>query len=234
MIDVNLLALCEKYITHLTKILLDILQHHPYSFVDFIQPALEFSMFYAFTPEGVVQVYERFIIQCLNIIKGVVMCVEYKSSKNNLGGNSYIIDILSSFLTQCYFSDTCQAAEIKEKFFTPNILTEICNKLVTHYFLLTSEDLSVWDSDPESFSIDEIGESWKYNLRSCTETLFVALIHEYKELAPILISIIHSVYPIVPSNDLAGILKKDAVYNAVGLAAFFLFDEVCKFISFFK
>lgn len=105
-------------------------------------------------------------------------------------------------------------------------MTEICNKLVTHYFLLTSEDLAVWDSDPESFSIDEIGESWKYNLRSCTETLFTALIHEYKELAPIIMNLIQSVSTIVPSNDLAGILKKDAVYNAVGLSAFFLFDQV--------
>jgi len=27
----------------------------------------------------------------------------------------------------------------------------MCRKLVTHYFLLTRDDLELWDSDPESF-----------------------------------------------------------------------------------
>lgn len=27
----------------------------------------------------------------------------------------------------------------------------MCRKLVTHYFLLTHDDLELWDSDPESF-----------------------------------------------------------------------------------
>lgn len=36
-------------------------------------------------------------------------------------------------------------------FFAANTLTEMCRKLVTHYFLLTREDLELWDSDPESF-----------------------------------------------------------------------------------
>jgi hypothetical protein len=36
-------------------------------------------------------------------------------------------------------------------FFTADTLTEMCRKLVTHYFLLTRDDLELWDSDPESF-----------------------------------------------------------------------------------
>lgn len=31
----------------------------------------------------------------------------------------------------------------------------------------------------------------------------------------------------ISPDDLPGILKKDAVYNAVGLAAFDLYDDVC-------
>lgn len=44
-----------------------------------------------------------------------------------------------------------------------------------HYFLLTSEEFELWDSDPESYVMDEGGDSWKYNLR-------VRLLHPWKEL----------------------------------------------------
>lgn len=29
---------------------------------------------------------------------------------------------------------------------------EICRRLVTHYFLLTKEELTMWEEDPEGFS----------------------------------------------------------------------------------
>ena len=31
---------------------------------------------------------------------------------------------------------------------------------------------------------------------------------------------------LIPPNDMSSIIKKDALYNAIGLAAFELFDEV--------
>jgi hypothetical protein len=73
--------LCEKFIIHLTKVLLAVLEHHPFSYVDMIQPSLEFSVFYVFTPTGKPLLFERFIIQCLNLIKGILLCAEYKPAK---------------------------------------------------------------------------------------------------------------------------------------------------------
>jgi hypothetical protein len=69
---------------------------------------------------------------------------------------------LSSFFTYSVFTilpffaetkelGTLRAHEIKMAFFTADTLTEICRRLVTHYFLLTFYDLELWDSDPESF-----------------------------------------------------------------------------------
>lgn len=37
-------------------------------------------------------------------------------------------------------------------FFTYPTLTEICRRLVSHYFLLTEEELTMWEEDPEGFS----------------------------------------------------------------------------------
>ncbi|XP_069689548.1 importin-11 isoform X2 [Periplaneta americana] len=146
----NLLELCEKFIIHLTKVLIAVLEHHPFSYVDLIQPSLEFAVYYVFTPSGETLLFERFIIQCLNLIKGILLCAEYKPAK---------------VIEETKEPGTLRAHQIKMSFFTANTLTEMCRKLVTHYFLLTRDDLELWDSDPESFATDEGGESWKYSLR---------------------------------------------------------------------
>lgn len=44
-----------------------------------------------------------------------------------------------------------EAHKIKMDFFQFGTLREICHRLVSQYFLLTSEDLSNWDADPEGF-----------------------------------------------------------------------------------
>lgn len=64
---------------------------------------------------------------------------------------------LVSCLAFCMFSTdvqdpaTMEAAQIKMTFFTYSTITEMCRRLVLHYFLLTEEELSTWDNDPEGF-----------------------------------------------------------------------------------
>lgn len=144
------MELCEKFIVHLTKILLSVLDVHPFSFVDFIQPSLEFSVYYVFTQGGEGLLFERFIIQCFNLIKGILLCAEFKPAK--------IAELTKE-------PETLRAHQIKMSFFQTNTLTEMCRKLVSHYFILTKDDLEMWDSDPETFANGEVGESWKYSLR---------------------------------------------------------------------
>lgn len=49
-----------------------------------------------------------------------------------------------------------EAYKIKMDFFQFGTLREICHRLVSQYFLLTSEDLSNWDADPEGFCESEL------------------------------------------------------------------------------
>ncbi|KAK9880322.1 hypothetical protein WA026_010202 [Henosepilachna vigintioctopunctata] len=207
-----ILELCEKYISHLTKVLISLLDIHPISFIHLIQQSLEFTMYYLFTNEGSQFLYERFTIHCFNIIKGIVLCDEYKPSRVSQSNK---------------MPDALRASDIKLSFFQPAILTEICKRLVTHYFVLTQDELDTWDADPESFANDEIGDSWKYSLRPSMETVFVTIFHEFRGvLAPVLVDLIRESSGLVPPEDMQGILKKDAVYNAVSLAAFDLYEEV--------
>lgn len=61
--------------------------------------------------------------------------------------------------------ETLRAHKIKQGFFTPAVVSDIGRKLVGHYFILTQDELNEWDADPEAFSNDECGDSWKYSLR---------------------------------------------------------------------
>ena len=44
-----------------------------------------------------------------------------------------------------------QAYKIKTTFFTFDTLSEVCQRLISQYFLLTHDDLTNWDTDPEGF-----------------------------------------------------------------------------------
>ncbi|NXD07011.1 IPO11 protein, partial [Nothocercus nigrocapillus] len=202
----------EKTIILFTKVLLDFLDQHPFSFTPLIQRSLEFAVSYVFTEAGEGVVFERFIVQCMNLIKMIVKNYAYKPSKN--------IEDSSP--------ETLEAHKIKTAFFTYPTLMEICRRLVAHYFLLTEEELTMWEEDPEGFTVEETGgDSWKYSLRPCTEVLFIDIFHEYNQtLTPVLLEMVHSLQGKCKPNFIVLFFFLPPVYNAVGLAAYELFDSV--------
>ncbi|KAL4683751.1 hypothetical protein H8959_021445 [Pygathrix nigripes] len=148
----------------------------------------------------------------MNLIKMIVKNYAYKPSKNFEDSSP----------------ETLEAHKIKMAFFTYPTLTEICRRLVSHYFLLTEEELTMWEEDPEGFTVEETGgDSWKYSLRPCTEVLFIDIFHEYNQtLTPVLLEMMQTLQGPTNVEDMNALLIKDAVYNAVGLAAYELFDSV--------
>ncbi|XP_040196349.1 importin-11 [Rana temporaria] len=202
----------EKIIILFTKVLLDFLDQHPFSFIPLIQKALEFAVSYVFTEAGDGVVFERFIVHCMRLIKMIVKNNSFKPSKNYEDSKP----------------ETINAHQIKMSFFTYPTLTEICRRLVTHYFVLHEEERAMWEEDPEGFAVEESGgDSWKYSLRPCSEVLFIDIFHEYSQtLMPVLLEMVHTLQGPTPIEDLNALLIKETVYNAVGLAAYELFDSV--------
>ncbi|XP_043499006.1 importin-11 [Polistes fuscatus] len=206
------MEVCDKFIINLIKVLIEVLEMHPLCYVELIPTTLEFSVFYCFTEAGQALAFEKFLIQCLNLMKCILLSVWYRPAK--------VIEETKDPLT-------LRAYQLRQKFFVRETLTEICTRLVTHYFLLTPADLELWDTDPENLASDDGGEPWKYNLRACTQLVFLAVFHQYKDvLASVLLDLIRRYHQPIEPNNLPAILLKDAVYNAVGLAAFDLYDEV--------
>ena len=138
----------EKFILKHMKFLNFFIEMHRFSFVDFVPMVFEFSFHYVFH-EGTNMIFEEnvitfpnFAIQCLNLMKGIL--------QTPMGSDS---------------EKEAPLIAIKNNFFTAERLTYIFDKIIMHYFLLTRQDFELWDADPESFVLDEGGDSWKYNLR---------------------------------------------------------------------
>uniref|UniRef100_A0A8C5C3D6 Importin 11 n=1 Tax=Gadus morhua TaxID=8049 RepID=A0A8C5C3D6_GADMO len=202
----------EKTIILYTKVLLDFLDYHPVAFISLIQQSLEFAVSYLFTHVGEGVTFERFTVQCMNLIKMILQNHTYKPAKNIEDSKP----------------ESLEAHNIKTAFFTHPTLTEIGRRLVSHYFLLTEEELALWEEDPEGFAVEETGgDSWKYSLRPCTEVLFLDLFHKFSQtMTPVLLEMVQNLQGPTNVEDPVQLLIKDAVYNAVGLAAYDLFDNV--------
>lgn len=212
--NLRLLELREKMVTLFTKVLLDYEEMHPDTMVQFLHQSLEMAVHYNLRETGKDLLFERFTVNSFNLVKMILRCENYKPSKN-LHENQE--DSL-----------TMEAYKIKMSFFTYSTLSEILKRLVCQYLLLTEDDLQLWDTDPEEYIGDEGGDSWKFSLRPCAEVLFLTLFKEFREsLIPVLLEMVQEVQS-SPSNpdDLAMVAKKDAVYCAVGLASFDLFDDI--------
>uniref|UniRef100_A0A8C6TSF1 Importin-11 n=1 Tax=Neogobius melanostomus TaxID=47308 RepID=A0A8C6TSF1_9GOBI len=182
--------------------LLDFLEHHPCAFIPLIQRSLEFAVSYVFTPVGEGVTFERFIVQCMNLIKIILKNDAYKPNKNIEDSKP----------------ESLEAHKIKTAFFTHSTLTEIGRRLVSHYLLLTEEELAMWEEDPESFGNGNL---------PCTEVLFLDIFHTYSQtLTPVLLEMVQNLQGPTNVEDSVQLLMKDAVYNAVGLAAYELFDNV--------
>ena len=59
------------------------------------------------------------------------------------------------------------------------------------------------------------------------DNLYLTLMKEFRDtLSPVVIALVKQYQAPISPDDLAAILEKDAVYNAVGQASFDLYDEV--------
>lgn len=76
---------------------MDFLDQHPFSFTPLIQRSLEFSVTYVFTEVGEGVTFERFIVQCMNLIKMIVKNYAYKPSKN-FEGNALLVIFFHSLI----------------------------------------------------------------------------------------------------------------------------------------
>ncbi|XP_065183724.1 importin-11-like [Sycon ciliatum] len=207
----------EKQCILCTKVLLDLLTNKPLEILPYLKDIVEFfCVKYLFAENVEVLLFERFIVQGLNFMKGMLLCSDYTPKVNK---DTHVPSPNQD-------SRIVKGYEIKMMFFTSEVSANIVRQLVTRFFPLRQSEIDSWEDDPEGFADEEAGESWKFALRPCVETAFATLMSMFSiNLAPIVASMVPSVQDL-DIHDHNAVKIREAVYSAVGLAVSELYDEI--------
>ncbi|TVY39795.1 Importin [Lachnellula subtilissima] len=109
-------------------------------------------------------------------------------------------------------------ALIKTELLTENLVAQLANVIVTKFFVFRQADLEAWEDDQDEWEIKEEGggDTSEFEVRPCSEKLFMDLVINYKDL---LVQPLLSFFQSVASGSDSTVVTKDAVYTAMGLSA---------------
>jgi hypothetical protein len=109
-------------------------------------------------------------------------------------------------------------ALIKAHLFEEDLVRQMANIIVTKFFIFRQVDLEAWEEDEDEWEIREEGggDTWEFEVRPCSEKLFMDLVLNYKQL---LVDPLLSFFQSVAGTEQISVVTKDAVYTAMGLAA---------------
>lgn len=101
--------------------------------------------------------------------------------------------------------------------------------VLTQFLPLTREDLEKWDTEPETWLIEEDADAYEWHLRPCAEKVWMDLLCRFKDiLVPLLADLLKKMSDAgaMDSPDLNISLQMEAVLNAMGLGATWLVDVI--------
>ncbi|KAL2621919.1 hypothetical protein R1flu_002124 [Riccia fluitans] len=221
----------EKACLRLMKTLVEVQSTHPYSFSNkaVLPSVLEFCYIQVTERSAGASMFEHFLIKCMMFVQSVIQCPSYRSQKAGR-----VVGQSTPSLEEAKGNLAGQAEEILQSVLDKQRLVVLSEILVRRYFLLMADDLEEWAQEPEAFHHEQETVQWKEKLRPCAESLYLALFERYREmLAPLVVEMLKQASdncpPAAPDADVQitpALLLKEAVYNAVGVANYDLYDYI--------
>jgi hypothetical protein len=106
---------------------------------------------------------------------------------------------------------------LKNNLLTNDFVLQVVNVIITKLFIFRQSDLEAWEENPEDWEVQERdqGEAWEWEVRPCSERVFLDLIIHYKD---ILAQPLLAYFDTVTKAD-SSIVQKESVYTAMGCAA---------------
>eukprot|EP00897_Mesotaenium_endlicherianum_P007868 jgi/Mesen1/7109/ME000369S06434 len=171
--------------------------------------------------------FEAFLILAMTLLQNVLKCVPYRqvAAGRVVGEAAPSAEAAKGQLA-------ARAQQLVQSFFDKERLVHLCTILIQRYFVLTQHDLEEWAADPEGFNHEQDLVQWRDHLRPCAEALLLTMFESHKEvLAPVVMDMMRQASQACPPPALdadvavtAGLLLKDACYDAVGVANYDLYD----------
>ncbi|ODV87032.1 hypothetical protein CANARDRAFT_6592 [[Candida] arabinofermentans NRRL YB-2248] len=119
---------------------------------------------------------------------------------------------------------------ISEEFFTPSLIENIVNLIITWYLKLKPSDLESWSLEPEEWVNEELQLSWEYQIRPCAENYFQDLVSLFK---PLLSNFILNKIEVALSDSNIDILTTDSILSVFQLSSNAIHDS-CSFDQLFQ
>jgi hypothetical protein len=115
-------------------------------------------------------------------------------------------------------------ALIKTQLLTDELVGQVASVIVTKFFIFRQVDLDAWEEDEDEWEIREEGggDTWEFEVRPCSEKLFMDLVINFKHL---LVQPLLSFFQSVAGTSRSTVVTKDAVYTAMGLSAPVVFQS---------
>ncbi|KAK9787255.1 hypothetical protein WJX73_002919 [Symbiochloris irregularis] len=225
-------AMLDRCILKVAKSMTDILGLHPWSLYDSgtVQPALDF-----FCSQLILhptQQSEALAMRCMIFIHHVFKCPSYRGASSG-------VDLRADANNEDEIK--ARASKVQsdlEAFWRGDRLQMLCSAIVQSYLLLKAKDMQAWREEPERFHHEAESSAWEDHLPSCAQVLLGVLMEAHRQqLAPVLVSMLHSIEAACPAGQAANtmqgpriegvpsaVLAKEAVYNAVGTCSYDLYD----------
>lgn len=207
--NANLNEKLEKQVILIMKILSELQETRAFSFLPVLEKVLKLCIEQILLSTNQTK-FPMFTIYCSNLLRTIIKT--YKNPKSDGDKNQLMLTAVS----------------IKDKMLTAAVVEKICYHIITNHFPITQEDFEEWSNDPEEYIQTEAGESHKFLLRPCMETLYLGLFYEHKTLViPLVLNCVKETNALNPTNlSTDHILKLSTVYKAVGLASYEIFDDL--------
>eukprot|EP00808_Paulinella_micropora_P011556 g82632.t1 len=167
--------------------------------------------------------FEQCTVLCLTFFHKVVSCPQYSGAGSKVG---------ASFSADRGIQFDAQAVEDAQRtllsFFTPTQVKDLAQLVLTKLLPLRPEDLQRWRIEPEVYRKEESSLKAEEKARPAAQALLKSLMTKFQQLlAPLVLQLLQEVVR-KPASDLPSLLKKEAVFHAVGIGSDILGPEFKK------
>ncbi|OQR79172.1 importin-11-like [Tropilaelaps mercedesae] len=208
-----LATVLTKWCLQCSKILLEVQKAHVMAYLPYVKNSFELAIQFAFNKDWRDVMFERCLVNAFNLLK---QCIDEPFYNGKKAEDE--TDVAAKYAL---------GGNLVTEFFKVEVVTEFIQRLIFDFFPISAEELERWATNPEEYATQRGGDMWKYSIRPCTEKLFLTLFSVFHRVAtPIVKNLILQLQPLIVEPTYEEAQRRQAIYTAVGLASYNLYDEV--------
>jgi len=169
----SLVPFLDASIKRILKLLREAVHHFPLRFISYAEPFIKFSMEeinIGFNTED--EFWSKYIINHMYFISEILSVQEFTKPEEEGEVDSHYQD--SKDLT---FGESIKLGRsLCQKYFSDQHLLVIFDAIASKYMLLSTEQLTLWEEEPEEILIDTFTEAYSYNIAPASEVLLRRMI----------------------------------------------------------